>query len=110
MNAERFSTVSVRLGDLSQELEQCGLLCMEKTRLDISLLVNSPEACLSAYLPPSLNLDSYNSYGSAVEEGGGGDKKVMGNPIGYGKFLDACQIGSGIRLSLHDVMLRVEMH
>jgi hypothetical protein len=44
---------------------------MEKTRLDISLLVNSPEACLSAYLPPSLNLDSYNSYGSVAQTGGG---------------------------------------
>jgi hypothetical protein len=37
---------------------------MEKTRLDISILVNSPECCLSAYLPPSLNLDSLNSYGN----------------------------------------------
>jgi hypothetical protein len=81
---------------------------MEKTRLDISLLVNSPEACLSAYLPPSLNLDSYNAFGSAAENGGG--QAVTGTPIGYGKFLDACQIGSGIRLSLHDVMLRVETH
>jgi hypothetical protein len=61
---------------------------MEKTRLDISLLVNTPEACLSAYLPPSLNLDSYNSYGSAAANGGA--KVVTGNPIGYTKFLDAC--------------------
>lgn len=61
---------------------------MEKTRLDISLLVNTPEACLSAYLPPSLNLDSYNSYGSEAIAGGG--KEVTGSPIGYTKFLDAC--------------------
>ena len=61
---------------------------MEKTRLDISLLVNSPEACLSAYLPPSLNLDSYNAYGSeAAAEGG---QNVTGTPIGYTKFLNAC--------------------
>lgn len=61
---------------------------MEKTRLDISLLVNTSEACLSAYLPPSLNLDSYNSYGS--ESAAGGDSEVTGTPIGYQKFLNAC--------------------
>jgi len=61
---------------------------MEKTRLDISLLVNSPEACLSAYLPPSLNLDSYNAYGT--EAANEGDQNVTGTPVGYTKFLNAC--------------------
>lgn len=61
---------------------------MEKTRLDISLLVNSPEACLSAYLPPSLNLDSYNSYGSVAANGAG--NAVTSTPVGYQKFLNAC--------------------
>jgi hypothetical protein len=81
---------------------------MEKTRLDISILVNSPEACLSAYLPPSLNLDSFNSYGNAAA--GGANNPVIGYPEGYTKFLNACRIGSNIRLSLHDVILRVETH
>lgn len=108
LNKEQFSTVSVRLGDLSEELSQCGLLCMEKTRLDISLLVNSPEACLSSYLPPSLNLDSFNSYGNASANGA--NQPTIGFPEGYSRFLNACKIGSNIRLSLHDVILRVETH
>lgn len=44
------------------------MLCMEKTRVDISLYVNRAECCLSAYLQPSLILDSLNSFGSVSSD------------------------------------------
>jgi len=50
LNPERYTTVAVRLGDISSELEQIGLICMEKTRVDISIYVNTPMCCLSSYV------------------------------------------------------------
>jgi hypothetical protein len=81
---------------------------MEKTRLDISLRVNPSEACLSAYIQPSLNLDPYNSFGNNAAAGG--NAVVTGTPDGYLKFLTACKIGANVKLALIDLMLRVEVH
>lgn len=83
-------------------------MCLEKTRVDISLVVNPNAAALSAYIQPSLNLDPYNSYGNAAEDGGG--SAVTGTPDGYLNFLKACKIGDGVKLTLNDVMVRIETH
>ena len=41
------------------------MICLERTRVDISLFVNLPSCCLSSYVQPSLILDSLNSSGSS---------------------------------------------
>lgn len=45
-------------------------MCLEKSRVDISLVVNPNAAALSAYIQPSLNLDPFNSYGNTAANGG----------------------------------------
>lgn len=50
LNQERYTTVAVKLSEISPELEQIGLICLEKTRVDISLSVNLPACCLSSYV------------------------------------------------------------
>ncbi len=58
--------MSVSLGELSCELRDIGLLCMENAQVIVQLQVNIPQNCVSAYLQSGLQADPYNSYASPL--------------------------------------------